>query len=296
MESDGVIEAAADADAPAEAAAGALAAVSVGELSLGLLVLAWERLNGSPGGGPAEPAALPRSVPLVLGVAAATARAGGSVLSALARHAAAPASFAGVLATNLPGTRSLVRALSGAVDGLLEQGGDIADRARHRTVAFLQVATTDGLRWTAVELAPQLVESMAPYLVKEAVPEIIEGLMPHLVARVAPQLVDGIVPHLVKETAPEVIEGLMPHLQATVAPRLVEGLLPEIQEKVLPVIIADVADDPQVRAMVLLQSRGMLAEATDEARARAADADDWLEQRFRGLFRRRRPARGGAPP
>src|SRR5215475_14002446 len=236
MESDGVIEAAADADAPAEAAAGALAAVSVGELSLGLLVLAWERLNGSPGGGPAEPAALPRSVPLVLGVAAATARAGGSVLSALARHAAAPASFAGVLATNLQRTRSLVRALSGSVDGLQEQGGDIADRARHRTVAFLQVATTDGLRWTAVELAPQLVESMAPYLVKEAVPEIIEGLMPHLQARVAPQLV--------------------------------EGLLPEIQEKVLPVIIADVADDPQVPAMVLLQSRGMLAEATDEARAR----------------------------
>jgi hypothetical protein len=266
MESDSAVEAAADADgrAETEAAAGGPGPVGIGELSLGLLVLAWERLNGSPSGTPAGSAALPRSVPLVLGVAATTARASGSVLSAVARHAAAPASFAGVLATNLPGTRSLVRALSGAVDGLLRQGGDIADRARHRAVSFLQVATTDGRHWAEAELAPQLV--------------------------------DGLVPHLVKETAPEIIDGLMPHLQAEVAPRLVEGLLPEIRERVLPVIIADVADDPRVRAMVLLQSRGMLAEATDEARARAADADDWLEQRFRRLFRRRRPARGGASP
>jgi hypothetical protein len=294
MESDSATEAAANADV--RAGAGVPGSVSVGELSLGLLVLAWERLNGSPDGRPAEPAALPRPVPLALGVAAATTRAGGSLLSAVARRAAAPASFAGVLATSLPGTRGIVRRLSGRVDGLLKQGEDIAERARHRTVAFLQVATMDGLRWTEVELAPQLIESMMPRLVKETVPEIIDGLMPHLVAKVAPQLVDGIVPHLVNETAPEIIDGLLPHIQAAVAPQLVEGLLPEIRERVLPVVIADVADDPRVRTMVLQQSRGLLAEATDEARARAVDADDWLEQRFRRLFRRRRAARGGASP
>src|SRR6266550_1071854 len=76
---------------------------------------------------------------------------------------------------------------------------------------------------------------------------------------------------------------------------LLDPLLPEIRERVLPVI-ADVTDDPQVRAMALQQGRGILAEAADEARARAADADDWLEQRFRRLFHRPRPAPGGAPP
>jgi hypothetical protein len=104
----------------------------------------WERLNDWPGGQTAGSATLPRSVPLVLGVAAGTARATRSMVTAVARHAAAPASFGALLVTSLPETRTLVRALSGAVDGLLKRGEDIADRARYRPVAFLQVATTDG--------------------------------------------------------------------------------------------------------------------------------------------------------
>jgi hypothetical protein len=239
MESNSAAGGAVEADA--RSGAGAQESASVSELALGLFILVWERLKGRPDGAAAGTATLPRSVPLVLGVAASTARVTRGMVTAVSRHAAAPASFGAFLVTSLPGMRTLVRALAGAADGLLTRGEDIADRARYRTVVFLRVATTDGRRWTEVELAPQLVEDMVPYLVTETAPKIIDGLLPHLVERVAPPLVDGMVPYLVTEAAPNIIDGLMPHLLATVAPRLVEGLLPEIRERVLPVIIADVA-------------------------------------------------------
>jgi hypothetical protein len=185
------------------------------------------------------------------------------VLSALGRRAAAPAVLAASVATGLPGARTLAGALSGTADRLRRRGEGVADRARYRTVAFLRVATTDGRRWAEVELAPPLVEGMVPFLAEDLVPELLDRLLPHLLTNYVP--------------------------------RLVEGLLPEIREQILPVVIADVAADPRLRAMVLQQSRGVLAEATGDVRTRAATADDWVEQRFRRLLHRPARAPSQAP-
>jgi hypothetical protein len=85
---------------------------------------------------------------------------------------------------------------------------------------------------------------------------------------------------------PQVIDGLVPHLISDVMPRLIDGALPEIKARVIPVLIDDLANDPQVRELILAQSRGVLGQVTEQVRAGTTRADDRFEAAAHRAFGR----------
>ncbi len=87
-----------------------------------------------------------------------------------------------------------------------------------------------------------------------------------------------------KSIVPRMVDDLMPYLINSVVPRLVEGAIPEIRSKVIPVVIDDLTRDPRLQELITEQSRGVLANATDELRETSATADDKLETSFRRMF------------
>ncbi|GAA2396084.1 hypothetical protein Cme02nite_56590 [Catellatospora methionotrophica] len=89
-----------------------------------------------------------------------------------------------------------------------------------------------------------------------------------------------------KTIVPRMMDNLMPYLINSVVPRLVEGAIPEIRRKVIPVVIDDMTRDPRLQELITEQSRGVLANATDELRETSASADDRIESSFRRVFHR----------
>jgi hypothetical protein len=87
-----------------------------------------------------------------------------------------------------------------------------------------------------------------------------------------------------KSVVPRVVDDLMPYLINSVVPRLVEGAIPEIRNKIIPVVIDDLTRDPRLQELITEQSRGVLANATDELRETSATADDRIEDSFRRMF------------
>jgi hypothetical protein len=96
------------------------------------------------------------------------------------------------------------------------------------------------------------------------------------------------------DLAPELIDGLVPYLNARVVPQVIGGAVPQIRTEVLPVVIADLTKDPQVRDLILDQSRGLLDDAATDVRSSVANADDRVEAAAWRLFRRRQAA--SVPP
>jgi hypothetical protein len=86
------------------------------------------------------------------------------------------------------------------------------------------------------------------------------------------------------QAVPQIVDGLVPHLVDNVVPQLIDGVMPEIREKVLPIIIDDLASDPQLRELILEQSRGVVGGAAEELRTATATADDRVEKAFRRLL------------
>jgi hypothetical protein len=141
--------------------------------------------------------------------------------------------------------------LDRAVDAARTRGQATMDTGRAEASAFLQDSINDGMAWAE----------------QQAVPQMVDGLVPHLVDTVVPQIVDGIVPHLVE----------------SVVPQLIDGVMPEIRARVLPVLIDDLTHDPQLRELVVEQSRDVVGEAAQQLRTATASADDRVEQVFRRL-------------
>lgn len=96
--------------------------------------------------------------------------------------------------------------------------------------------------------------------------------------------VDDSLTWVEREIVPRMMDNLMPYLINSVVPRLVEGAIPEIRSKVIPVVIDDLTRDPRLQELITEQSRGMLANATDELRDTSATADDRIETQFRRMF------------
>jgi hypothetical protein len=154
------------------------------------------------------------------------------------------------VAGSAPVARSRAR-LDRAVDAARSRGQTTMDTGRAEASAFLQASISDGMVWAE----------------QQAVPQMVDGLVPHLVESVVPQIVDGIVPHLVE----------------SVVPQLIDGVMPEIRARVLPVLIDDLTHDPQLRELVVEQSRDVVGEATQQLRTATASADDRVEHVFRRL-------------
>ena len=118
----------------------------------------------------------------------------------------------------------------------------------------------------------------------------VDGGVEWLQNRLAPAVVDALVPHLVDSVVPRIIDGTLPHITKTVVPQLIEAVTPYLRTRVLPVVIEDLTDDPNLKTLVLEQSRGIVGEATERLRDVTAQADDRVEAVFRRLLlRRERP-------
>jgi hypothetical protein len=85
---------------------------------------------------------------------------------------------------------------------------------------------------------------------------------------------------------PQLIDGLMPYLISDVMPRIIDGALPDIKSRVIPVIIDDMTNDPQIRELILAQSRGVLGQVTEQVRSGTSRADDRFEAAAHRVFSR----------
>lgn len=78
----------------------------------------------------------------------------------------------------------------------------------------------------------------------------------------------------------------MDWLQRRGAPDLIDALIPYLRDRVLPVVVEDLMKDPQLRTLVVEESRDVVSQAADQLRDATAEADDRIEGAFR-RFRRR---------
>jgi hypothetical protein len=69
-------------------------------------------------------------------------------------------------------------------------------------------------------------------------------------------------------------------------PDLIDALLPYLRDQVLPIVVEDLMKDPQLRALVVEESRDVVSQAADQMRDATAEADDRIEGAFRRLIRR----------
>jgi hypothetical protein len=69
-------------------------------------------------------------------------------------------------------------------------------------------------------------------------------------------------------------------------PDLIDALLPYLREEVLPVVVEDLMKDPQLRTLVVEESRDVVSQAADQLRDATAEADDRIEGAFRRFKRR----------
>jgi len=94
------------------------------------------------------------------------------------------------------------------------------------------------------------------------------------------------------QAVPQILDGAVPYLVERVVPRLIDGVMPEIRSRVLPAVIDDLAHHPQLRSLVLEESKNAAGRATHYLRNATADADDRIENAVRHLGRKHPPADG----
>jgi hypothetical protein len=170
------------------------------------------------------------------------------------------------------GARETIEVVHGAVDLLALSGAAAAERARALPSAVFRPA----VRGRAA-LRGGLAEA------RRRGADTLDAGRADALAVIRSNVDDGVA-WAQSAVVPQVVDGLVPQLITEVVPKIIDGVMPEIRRRVLPMVIQDLAADPQVRDLVVEQTRGVLDDATEQVRTGTAEADDRVEAAFRRMF------------
>ncbi len=162
------------------------------------------------------------------------------------------------------GVRSAGSRASSAAIGFLKRTRDRSDQTRARVRAAVGEADRRGRQ--SIEGR----RSDASSLVDTTITTTVNATVDWANVKVLPQVVDGLVPYLISD----------------VVPKLIDGALPDIKARVIPALIEDMTNDPQVRELILAQSRGVLGQVTEQVRTGTTRADDRFESAAHRMFGR----------